>query len=99
MSGLRNKLEQQGGSTYSNLNGADPTLTNQRLSKLHFEYSINNNPHIEPKYVGFPKPSQLDLNGVNPLSANKDATTISINNSFRNGTYKNGAPDAGIGRI
>ncbi len=95
MSGLRNKLEQQGGSIYSNLNGADAIIKDQKLSKLHFDYSINGNPNIPLK----PSPSQLDLNGVDPTNANRDGNTNSMNDSFRNGTYKNSAPDAGVGRI
>lgn len=57
-------------------------------SKLHFENSINGNPEV----LGSPSPSGLDLNGVNPNGALKAPETISINNTFSKGTYKNNLP-------
>jgi hypothetical protein len=101
--GLQDKLEGRG-SSYSAYNGAGPSDTqaernsvigDKKLSNLHYEYSINGRPSL----VGNPSPSGLDLNGTNPLAANKDASTVSINNSFQNGTYKNSAPTEGLGRI
>ncbi len=92
--GLKDKLS-NAGSTLSNLNGGTATVPNFALSKLHYEYSINNTPNIPGK----PAPSQLDLDGVNPTSPNRDGNTIAINNSFSNGTYRNSAPAEGIGRI
>lgn len=96
--GLQDKLT-KGESNLTGYNGVTPPIENKSISKLHYDYSINGMPNIEPPYVGFPKPSQLDLNGKTPKSANKDGQVISINNSFKNGTYKNSAPDAGVGRI
>ena len=58
---LINKL-QQGGSTYSNLNGQTPSIPVYADSKLHFEYSINGNPNVPSK----PSPSTLDLDGQTP---------------------------------
>ena len=80
--GLQDKLATQG-STLSNLNGGTSSVPIFKDSKLHNEYSINNTPIIPGK----PKPSDLDLGGVKPKSANKDATTLSINNTFKDGVY------------
>lgn len=96
--GLKDKLKKDG-SNFSSLNGSDAKIKNQKLSVLHDEYSLNGEPHIEPPYLGFPKPSKLDLNGVKPLAPNSDPSTKPINNSFQRGTYKNSAPDEGVGRI
>lgn len=46
-----------------------------------------------------PQPSQIDLNGNTPLAPNRLATTISINNTFSEGTYKDSAPVEAMGRI
>jgi hypothetical protein len=61
--GLLDKLTKQG----SNLTSFDgltpPTMPGSSgQSKLHYEYSLNNNPHL----TGKPQPSQLDLDGVTP---------------------------------
>ena len=88
--GLRDKLLTQN-SPLSNLNGGAATVPIFKNSKLHFEYSINDTPNIPGK----PSPSDLDLGGINPKSANKDATTPSINDSFKNGTYRDNLPFGG----
>ena len=88
--GLQDKLSSVG-STLSNLNGGAATVPIFKNSRLHNEYSINNSPNIPGK----PDPSELDLGGVNPTSANKDATTISINDSFSKGTYRDNLPVGG----
>tara|TARA_B100000768_G_scaffold168999_1_gene174293 strand:- start:252 stop:524 length:273 start_codon:yes stop_codon:yes gene_type:complete len=80
--GLQDKLATQG-STLSNLNGGTASVPIFKNSKLHNEYSINDTPNIPGK----PSPSDLDLGGVKPTSANKDATTLSINNTFKDGVY------------
>jgi len=85
--GLENKLSNQG-STLSNLNGGTASVPNFSQSKLHLEYSISGAPTIPGK----PSPSSLDLDGVKPSSANKDASTVGINDTFKNGTYKNNLP-------
>tara|TARA_B110000444_G_C18554397_1_gene461763 strand:- start:256 stop:531 length:276 start_codon:yes stop_codon:yes gene_type:complete len=85
--GLENKLSNQG-SVLSNLNGGTASVPDFKLSKRHLEYSINGSPNI----AGQPTPSSLDLEGVNPSSANKDALTVDINDTFKNGTYKNNLP-------
>lgn len=61
--GILNRLLEEG-SALSQYNGADPEVTNQdtSLSTLHNQYSINGNPNL----VGYPSPSQLDLNGETP---------------------------------
>ena len=46
-----------------------------------------------------PKPSKLDLQGITPLAPNRNASTLAINNTFSEGTYKNSAPPEGVGRI
>jgi len=105
--GLENKLISQGSSFGAGVGGNSANLQSERnavigsksTSKLHYEYSINGMPNIEPPYIGFPKPSQLDLNGIAPLGPNRDGRFASINNTFSGGTYKNSAPAAGIGRI
>tara|TARA_R110000772_G_scaffold55214_2_gene125955 strand:+ start:972 stop:1274 length:303 start_codon:yes stop_codon:yes gene_type:complete len=90
---LKNRLL-SGESTLSNLNGGTATVPDFKSSKLHYEYSINGNPNIPGK----PDKSTLDLEGVKPTSANKDATTISINNTFKNGTYNSGIDPELLGR-
>lgn len=61
--GILNKLLEEG-SALSQYNGADPEITNADTtqSTLHNQYSINGNPNL----VGYPSPSQLDLNGETP---------------------------------
>jgi hypothetical protein len=61
--GLKDKLENQG-SQLSQFDGQTPPPSNIDVqgSTLHYQYSINGNPNM----VGFPTPSQLDLNGVTP---------------------------------
>jgi len=61
---LINKLTTQG-STLSQFDGASPGKYSNSpgpQSRLHYEYSINDNPHLN----GFPQPSQLDLDGKTP---------------------------------
>ena len=101
--GLKEKFEQNGstfgagqGGNSSNLQSErDAVVGDLKQSKLHFDYSVNGNPEI----LGAPSPSILDLNGKKPKAPNRDGQTSPINNTFKNGTYKNSAPDAGIGRI
>jgi len=85
----------QGGNSANLQAERDAVIGDKKLSQLHYEYSINGTPSL----AGNPAPSGLDLNGKNPLAANRHAQTPSINNSFKNGTYKNSAPSEGIGRI
>jgi hypothetical protein len=61
--GILTKLLEEG-SALSQFNGGDPEVTNQDTaqSTLHNQYSINGNPNL----VGYPSPSQLDLNGETP---------------------------------
>ena len=61
--GLKDMLENQG-SQLSEFDGQTPPPSNIDVqgSTLHYQYSINGNPNM----VGFPTPSQLDLNGVTP---------------------------------
>tara|TARA_B100000963_G_scaffold47175_1_gene35452 strand:+ start:1831 stop:2151 length:321 start_codon:yes stop_codon:yes gene_type:complete len=105
--GLEARLTKGTGSPLSKANGADIPIPvgATKQSDLQFNYSINGIPDIPMKgyftnYQSKPKPSILDLNnGLNPVSANRDGNTPSINNTFKNGTYKNSAPAEGIGRI
>ena len=79
-----------------------------KQSKLHADgnkpsYSLDgaNFSSVNAAYIGYndntpnnlPQPSQLDINGIMPTNALKDAQTPSINNSFIKGTYRNGAPE------
>lgn len=61
--GLLDKLQIKG-SNLTAFNGVTPpTMPGaDSQSRLHNEYSINNNPHLNGK----PEPSQLDLNGITP---------------------------------
>jgi len=101
--GLKDTFEKKGstfgagqGGNSSNLQSErDAVVGDLKQSKLHLDYSINGNPEI----LGAPSPSILDLNGKKPKTPNRDGQTPPINNTFKNGTYKNSAPDAGIGRI
>ncbi len=54
--GLLDKLQTQGGSNLSNLNGATPSSPDFALSKLHYTYSADGIPSINGK----PEPSNLD---------------------------------------
>ncbi len=67
--GLKDKLS-NAGSTLSNLNGGTAAVPNFALSKLHYEYSINDTPNIPGK----PAPSQLDLDGQTPANNYRDNT-------------------------
>lgn len=79
-----------------------------KQSKLHADgnkasYSLDgaNFSDVNAAYIGYddntpnqlPQPSQLDINGIAPVGALKDAQTPSINDSFSKGTYRNGAPE------
>jgi hypothetical protein len=79
-----------------------------KQSKLHADgnkasYSLDgaNFSTVNAAYIGYddntpnnlPQPSELDINGVLPKTALRDAQTPSINDSFIKGTYKNGAPE------
>ena len=88
--GLLDKLQNSGGSPYSVYNGGTPATLGQSspLSQLHKEYSINGNTATFT-YVGYPAPSQLDLNGQQPWN--------SYDNPFP--TNPNGSPPEGIGRF
>jgi hypothetical protein len=87
--GLKDKLTTNG-SNLTSFNGATPgTMVGATPgSELHFEYSINGNPNIQKK----PKPSQLDLDGLNPSGPLNAPGYGQINNSFKNGEYLNNLP-------
>ena len=59
--GLLDKLQTQGGSTLSNLNGATPSTPEFAQSKLHDTYSVDGIPTL----TGKPAPSNLD--SANPV--------------------------------
>ena len=62
--GLLDKLQTQGGSTLSNLNGTTPSTPDFQQSKLHDTYSLNGNPTINRK----PAPTNLaEINSVKYL--------------------------------
>lgn len=54
--GLLDKLQTQGGSNLSNLNGATPSTPEFAQSKLHDTYSVDGTPRLSGK----PSPSNLD---------------------------------------
>tara|TARA_B110000444_G_scaffold180499_1_gene169270 strand:+ start:2349 stop:2684 length:336 start_codon:yes stop_codon:yes gene_type:complete len=86
----------QGGNSANLQSERDVIIKIKKLSKLHNEYSINDTPNIPGK----PSPSDLDLGGVKPKSANKDPKTLSINNTFEDGTYENSLLNSKIiGRV
>jgi hypothetical protein len=64
------------------LNGSNFTEVNQNYQ----EYS-DGIPNT------LPSPSALDINGIKPISALKDPASISLNNTFKFGTYKDNAPE------
>jgi len=79
-----------------------------KKSKLHADgckasYSLDgtNFSNVNAAYIAYddntpnnlPQPSQLDVDGILPTSALRDAQTPSINDSFIKGTYRNGAPE------
>jgi hypothetical protein len=53
-------LGQEETSTLGNGGTVQPTEAEQIVSKLHYEYSINDNPHLLNK----PKPSVLDRTNI-----------------------------------
>jgi hypothetical protein len=55
-------LGQEKNSILGNQGITTPTSTEQQISKLHNQYSINGNPNLKDK----PSPSRLDLGGVAP---------------------------------
>jgi|TARA_R110001592_G_scaffold309414_1_gene583648 hypothetical protein len=87
----------QGGNSADLQSERDAIIGDKKLSKLHFDYSINGVPEINRK--GVPKPSLLDLNGQNPSAPNRDGAVSPINNTFSEGTYKNSVTGPSIGRI
>lgn len=68
---------------------ANPEIPNFAGSKLHDTYSINDVPFI----AGKPSPSQLDLNGVDPIGSLNDPAYGTLNDSFANGPYLNNLPE------
>ena len=72
-------------------------------------YSLDGNyqPIVNQAYQAYddgvtnvlPKPSQIDLNGKTPITPNRNACTLAINNTFSEGTYKDSSPPEGVGRI
>jgi len=87
----------QGGNSADLQAERDAIIGDLKQSKLHFDYSINGLPEISKK--GIPKPSILDLNGLNPSAPNRDGAVSPINNTFSEGTYKNSVTGPSIGRI
>lgn len=77
----QSKLHADGTLPGYSLDGSDFTDVN----KAYQEYNdgINN---------VLPQPSLLDVNGIVPTGPLQDANTPPINNSFKNGTYKNSGP-------
>ena len=61
--GILNRLQTEG-SNLSEFDGTTPPVTNLDTadSVLHKTYSLNGDPAL----LGFPQPSQLDLDGVTP---------------------------------
>lgn len=108
MSGLLHKLTSINGtgSPLSKANGhTPPTPTGATdLSKLQYEYSINGTPNIPSNgyfthYQVKPVPSEMDLDGVNPVSPLAPANKPQFGSGFSNGTYKLSVPTEGIGNI
>tara|TARA_R100000988_G_scaffold68978_1_gene35393 strand:+ start:209 stop:535 length:327 start_codon:yes stop_codon:yes gene_type:complete len=108
MSGLLHKLTSINGtgSPLSKGNGQTPSTPAGAtdLSKLQYEYSINGIPNVPfngyfTHYQVKPVPSELDLDGVNPVSPLAPASTPQFGSGFSNGTYKLSAPTEGVGNI
>ena len=53
-------LGQEENSTLGNGGNVQPTEAEQIVSKLHYEYSINDNPHL----LNYPQPSTLDRTNI-----------------------------------
>jgi len=88
----------QGGNSSNLQSERDAIIGDLKDSKLHRFYSIDGNPEV----LGAPRPSQLDIPGDStkaPTAPLRDGQSMPINNTFQHGTYKNSAPDAGVGRI
>jgi|TARA_R100000084_G_scaffold38345_1_gene15365 hypothetical protein len=108
MSGLLHKLVSVsgGGSPLSKGNGITPPtpIGATPSSQLQFTYSINGNPNIPfngyfTHYQVKPTPSELDIDGVNPVSPLAPANTPQFGSGFSNGTYKLSCPTEGVGNI
>ena len=67
------------------LDGADFKTVN----KNYVEYD-NNDPRKGPNLL--PRPSLLDINGVNPVGPLRDPNTPPINNTFEKGEYLKNLP-------
>jgi hypothetical protein len=106
MSGLKDKLINGAGSPYSKGNGTTPAtpIGATPSSKLQYEYSINGIPNIPMNgyfthYQSKPLPSEMDLDGVNPVSPLAPANKPQFGAGFANGTYKLSCPTEGVGNI
>lgn len=87
--GLKDQLAQQG-SSLTKYDGATPPtpVGATQSSRLHNQYSINGDPHIQKK----PSPSTLDLNGINPQGALSIPGYGQMNDTFKKGEYLNNLP-------
>ena len=88
----------QGGNSSNLQSERDAVIGDLKQSNLHKFYSVDGNPEV----LGAPRPSQLDIPGDStkaPTTPLRDGQSKPINNTFQHGTYKNSAPDAGVGRI
>jgi len=69
--GILNKLRSIGTLLNPNAGTTPPTpIGATHQSKLHYEYSLNGNPHMVEK----PSPSRLDMNGQKPRNNYRDNT-------------------------
>ena len=75
------KLHANGSQPSYSLDGSNYSTVNKAYQE--YDDGVPNN---------LPRPSQLDVNGINPKGALSDPKTMSINDSFKKGTYLNNLP-------
>ena len=102
--GLKDKLENEGSTFQSpaGLGAVTPQVGATAASKLHDKYSLDGtdstavtsqiNEYDDGVQNITPSPSTLDLNGNTPTGPLRNPSTLAINNTFVNGTYRDSAP-------
>lgn len=101
--GLIDKLQNEGSvfQSPSGINAVTPKVGATAQSKLHDKYSLDgsNASAVISQLNEYdtdgnltPSPSTLDINGETPTGPLRNGSTLAINSSFVNGTYRNSAP-------
>jgi hypothetical protein len=101
--GLKDKLENEGSTFQSpaGLGAVSAQVGATAASKLHDKYSLDgsNSSDVIAQLNEYdtaqnlvPSPSTLDIDGNTPTGPLRNGSTLAINDTFINGTYRNSAP-------